>query len=91
MKRRNFLEVVIGFKPTTERIYYIKVHGKFYNSSLPSIHSFTEEKDNITKDIFCAQIKRVYATQQDMKIRLGDFNKHFEQCRIYNGQSSRTD
>lgn len=72
--RQNLLEYVMEFKPINEYISYIRLRGKFYNNSLLSVYTPTEEKNDLTKDTFYDQLERVFVAIPKQNIVLGDFN-----------------
>ncbi|XP_043065425.1 uncharacterized protein LOC122320881 [Drosophila ficusphila] len=67
---------VSHFLPINERLATIRITAKFFNISLICAHAPTEEKDDITKDTFYAELDRAYGRcpSHDIKILLGDFN-----------------
>ncbi|XP_020806218.1 uncharacterized protein LOC110182509 [Drosophila serrata] len=67
---------VSHFLPINERLATIRITAKFFNISLICAHAPTEEKDDVTKDAFYAELDRAYGRcpSHDIKILLGDFN-----------------
>ncbi|XP_043064095.1 uncharacterized protein LOC122320085 [Drosophila ficusphila] len=67
---------VSHFLTINERLATIRITAKFFNISLICAHAPTEEKDDITKDTFYAELDRAYGRcpSHDIKILLGDFN-----------------
>ena len=45
-------ELIIGWKPASERLCSIRIKGKFYNYSLICAHTPTDESDDDLKDEF---------------------------------------
>lgn len=74
--RERMMGSVMDFKPVNERICYMRLRGKLYNISMLSVHAPTEEKDELTKDIFYDQLETLLSTlpKQDATLLLGDFN-----------------
>ena len=60
----------------TERKATIHIREKFYNISLIYDHATTEEKDDVVKDAFCAQLEEVCnkCPAHDAKIMFRHFN-----------------
>ena len=73
---KRLRHIVFGFTSVNERIGTIRIRAKFYNISLICAHAPTEEKDDVVKDAFYAELEDVYdkCPAHDAKIVLGDFN-----------------
>lgn len=67
---------VIGFKPISNRICYIRIRMKFRNLSIFSIHAPTEQKSDEEKEEFYTMLDSEVgkAPENDIKLVLGDFN-----------------
>ena len=52
--------LVFGFTPVNKRIFTIRIGSKFYNISLICAYVPTEEKDDVDKDAFYANLEDVY-------------------------------
>jgi endonuclease/exonuclease/phosphatase family metal-dependent hydrolase len=78
---------VIAFEPVNERICKLRIRGRFYNTTLITVHAPTEEKDDAVKEKFYDDLENVVEKCQanDMKIILGDFNAQVGKENIYRG------
>lgn len=76
---------VSHFTPINERLATIRITAKFFNISLICAHAPTEEKDDVAKDTFYAELDRAYGRcpSHDIKILLGDFNAKVGQEGIF--------
>ena len=76
---KRLRHLVSGFTPVNERIVTIRIRATFYNISLICAHAPKEEKDDVVKDAFYAELEDVCdkCPTHDAKIVRGDFNAKF--------------
>jgi hypothetical protein len=68
--------MVKDFTPINERLYVIRIKGRFFNYSLINIHAPTNDSEEEAKDQFYEQLERAYAAcpSHDVKVVIGDAN-----------------
>jgi exonuclease III len=72
----RFPSNILHFEPVKDRLCWIRVRGKFRNSSIINAHAPTEDKDDEEKDEFYLELETVYSQcpRHDIKMVLGDVN-----------------
>jgi hypothetical protein len=75
----------LGFEPRNERISKLRLKGKYHNITIINIHKPTEEKDEETKERFCAELQQIRekVPKHDIVITLGDYNAKIGRERAY--------
>lgn len=69
-------ELILNFNGINDRISYLRLKGKFFNTILINVHAPTEEKEPEVKEMLYDILDGVYnrLPTYDVKIVLGDFN-----------------
>ena len=67
---------ILGFEPISDRIYKLRVKGKFYSITLINIYAPTEDKEEEIKEQFYEELQRTQdrVPKHDVTIILGDKN-----------------
>ena len=67
---------ILNFKSVDERICYLRLKGKFYNTSIICAHAPTEEKEDEIKNSFYDRLDRTFQQipKHDAVMVMGDFN-----------------
>jgi exonuclease III len=73
---RHNMDNLLNFEPINEKICKIRIKLKYYNLTMISTHSPTEEKEEAVKEEFYNSLEKACDTipNYDMKVTLGDFN-----------------
>lgn len=76
MVRKGMKESILDFKPVNERICLLRLKTRFFNLAIINVHAETEEKDDMTKENFYQELRKVYDTisSNDIKLVIGDLN-----------------
>jgi hypothetical protein len=72
----KFNHMVIIFTPINERLYVIRIKGRFFNYSLINIHAPKNDSEEEAKDQLYAQLERAYTVclSHDVKLVMVDVN-----------------
>jgi exonuclease III len=73
---RKLKSYILNFEPVDEHMCYLRMKGKFFNTTIFCVHAPTEEKDEKIKNSFCDRLDRTYQKmpKHDVKIIIGDMN-----------------
>jgi exonuclease III len=73
---RKLKSCILNFDPVDEHICYLRMKGKFFNTTIIFVHAPTEEKDETIKNSFYDRLDRTYQKmpKHDIKIIIGDMN-----------------
>jgi hypothetical protein len=73
--RRN-KDARLDFEPVNQRICKFRVKRQYYNTTLISTHTPSEDKDEVAKEEFYSCLEKVCDafSNYDMKTVLGEFN-----------------
>ena len=80
----------MGFEPINERIFKIRLEGKYHNITLINIHAPTEEKDDDVKEQFYAELQvQEKVPKHGMLIILGDCKAKIGREKAYQKGTSK--
>lgn len=73
---KKFKSNLLNFDPINERMCSIRLKGRFFNTTIVSVHAPTEDKDETSKNNFYDQLDRVcqQIPKYDVVIIMGDLN-----------------
>jgi len=85
LAKKETVKNIMGFEPINERIYKLRLKGKYHNITIINIHAPTEEKDEETKERFYAELQQTQekVPKHDPLIILGDYNAKIGRERAY--------
>jgi hypothetical protein len=74
-----------GGRPISERIFVLRVKGKFFNYSVVNEHAPHNQRPEDEKDAFYRQLDKVYdqCPRNDIKIVIGDLNAQIGREKIF--------
>ena len=70
------MKFVMSFQPVNDRLCYIRLRGRFFNTTLVSAYAPTEDAADEVKENFYADLNRILerSAAYDVKIVCGDLN-----------------
>jgi len=85
MVRKEVEKNIMSFTPINERIYILRLKGKFHNITLINVHVSTEEKMEEEKDKFYDDLQKTYdrTPKHDIVMVLEDLNAKIGKEKAY--------
>jgi hypothetical protein len=83
---RKYKQEIMNFEAVNERLFSLRVRGKFNNFTIILVHVSTEENDDLIKDSFLDKLNQIYQRipAHDIKIIVGDFNAKIRREEVFN-------